>query len=539
MGSSGQVRRFSANPLPSCEQILDTLGPGFLLDGEDTVLHSSILEAGKHYTLNKEVTTGFVGNWGRRGYGANNVDVLAPRTQLCHSILNLALARKCLIIKAPRYTGKTSMLQLLRNSALREKEQFGKVYLFNAVIVTETNPFEEAWERAFGSTWQEACSLASSPKGQEEEGSMGQKQQKIPLVLVDDAQVLYNQEGTRSSAFWAVVKALSTHRREPMADGTAQELPTDPDDKKLPEGNMQPCLRLLPAEIDDYFARYCKHLGWQPADLVGLKDFLALRSDCQPGLFSILLSKMASFEFSNSSSLMDAKKAFLSHMGYHAIATIPEYAEVMRKLCDSCYEARLEVFTEAETVPLFDFVRTGQLVLKGEETVQFASTLHAEFFLSTDRSPSRSLENYTLPQFLRELVLPGMSATRLMQSGCTALYPFDCSLSPDAGALFGVQGFLDFLLLPKGWGFAVLTEGSRIDGYQERPERGERYQELFDLGIMQDAAIIDFRVHNLILEATPENGRFYYVVLGKEKDFKEATLRHAQTGEEWPIKLAP
>lgn len=56
---------------------------------------------------------------------------------------------------------------------------------------------------------------------------------------------------------------------------------------------------------------------------------------------------------------------------------------------------------------------------------------------------------------------------------------------------------------------------------------------------MRDAAIIDFRVHNLDLKATPENARLYYVVLKKEKEYKEANLHHAQTGEEWPIKLAP
>lgn len=49
--------------------------------------------------------------------------------------------------------------------------------------------------------------------------------------------------------------------------------------------------------------------------MLGLKDFLALRSDSQPGLLTILLSKMASFNFSNYSSLLNAMKAFLAHMG--------------------------------------------------------------------------------------------------------------------------------------------------------------------------------------------------------------------------------
>ena len=52
---------------------------------------------------------------------------------------------------------------------------------------------------------------------------------------------------------------------------------------------------------------------------------------------------------------------------------------------------------------------------------------------------------------------------------------------------------------------------------------------------MQDAAIVDFRVQNLNLEAT-ENANLYYVLL--KGDYKEATLCHAQTGQEWPIKLS-
>lgn len=157
------------------------------------------------------------------GEGANNVDVLIHRTQICHSILLLALARNCIMIKAPPYSGKTCTLRLLQKSAMCEVEQFGEVYSFNAATVTETNPFEKAWERRFGTSWLEAWSPASPPKGQEE-GAMGQKQRKIPLVLVDETQVLYDQQGTRSGAFWGVVKAMaagSVNRMGLLPDVTA------------------------------------------------------------------------------------------------------------------------------------------------------------------------------------------------------------------------------------------------------------------------------------------------------------------------------
>jgi hypothetical protein len=51
MGSSGQVMLLPSYPLPPCKEVVDTLGGGTLLDGDELVLHSRILEAGKHYTF--------------------------------------------------------------------------------------------------------------------------------------------------------------------------------------------------------------------------------------------------------------------------------------------------------------------------------------------------------------------------------------------------------------------------------------------------------------------------------------------------------
>ena len=62
MGSSSQVVLLPSYPLPPCKEVVDTLGGGTLLDGDDLVLHSRILEAGKHYTVFKEVTAG-KSNW--------------------------------------------------------------------------------------------------------------------------------------------------------------------------------------------------------------------------------------------------------------------------------------------------------------------------------------------------------------------------------------------------------------------------------------------------------------------------------------------
>ncbi len=61
MAPSSQRVSLPANPPPSCKDVLDTLGVGTLREGDELVLHSRILEAGKQYTFVKEVTAAFIG----------------------------------------------------------------------------------------------------------------------------------------------------------------------------------------------------------------------------------------------------------------------------------------------------------------------------------------------------------------------------------------------------------------------------------------------------------------------------------------------
>ena len=58
MGSSNKTVPLPANPPPLCKDVVDTLGGGILLEGDDLLLHSRTLEAGKHYTFIKEITAG-------------------------------------------------------------------------------------------------------------------------------------------------------------------------------------------------------------------------------------------------------------------------------------------------------------------------------------------------------------------------------------------------------------------------------------------------------------------------------------------------
>ncbi|KAK9818412.1 hypothetical protein WJX72_012246 [[Myrmecia] bisecta] len=56
--SSSKVVQLPALPPLSCKEAVDTLRGGILLEGNDLVVDSRILEAGKHYTLVKAITAG-------------------------------------------------------------------------------------------------------------------------------------------------------------------------------------------------------------------------------------------------------------------------------------------------------------------------------------------------------------------------------------------------------------------------------------------------------------------------------------------------
>ncbi len=45
-----------------------------------------------------------------------------------------------------------------------------------------------------------------------------------------------------------------------------------------------------------------------------------------------------------------------------------------------------------------------------------------------------------------------------------SLLPVGAFMSPDVGAMFGVRGMLDFMLVPKKWGFELMRDGN---GMQE------------------------------------------------------------------------
>lgn len=49
-----------------------------------------------------------------------------------------------------------------------------------------------------------------------------------------------------------------------------------------------------------------------------------------------------------------------------------------------------------------------------------------------------------------------------------SLLPDGAFMSPDVGAIYGVRGMLDFLLLPQKWGFERLRDGTAIQEHVHR-----------------------------------------------------------------------
>ena len=120
------------------------------------------------------------------------------REAMCQSILELAIAKGCIMLNAPAFSGKTSMLQLFRQTGV-SAPQMGRIHgILSADRVSAGYPFLKLWERGMGISWRGAISPQCSSQA---EGSAGTKG-PITLGLVDNAQTLCDVTAPGVSDFW-------------------------------------------------------------------------------------------------------------------------------------------------------------------------------------------------------------------------------------------------------------------------------------------------------------------------------------------------
>jgi hypothetical protein len=102
------------------------------------------------------------------------------------------------------------------------------------------------------------------------------------------------------------------------------------------------------------------------------------------------------------------------------------------------------------------------------------------------------------------------------------LAPSKCH--PDAGAIYGSRGFLDFYIDGE-WGFELLRDGDKLQGHIDRFDLASgRYRDI----PLADYAVVDFYETDTDVDVCDD--KYHKVVFSK--DFKTIQLFHGVVVEE-------
>jgi hypothetical protein len=190
-----------------------------------------------------------------------------------------------------------------------------------------------------------------------------------------------------------------------------------------------------------------------------------------------------------------------------------------------------------------NFIKTGLFVWDSEQ-VQFTAPIfrivlsHHLFTSQLAKDPTPDFE-----EFLKRTI-ERMSPSTLINSygggidshllertwqmewyrTATTVVPMHTSVSPDVGAIFGANGFLDFFVNSDYcWGIELTREGNRLKEHAERFLNGGKYKIP-----MKNWAIIDFRCHQKEVRELKTN--FWYVLYSN--DFKSVTIKRNGQNDE-------
>ncbi|KAL3142216.1 hypothetical protein ABBQ38_002564 [Trebouxia sp. C0009 RCD-2024] len=329
------------------------------------------------------------------------------------------------------------------------------------------------------------------------------------LIVVDEAQSIYDPEASGSRELWDCLKQgavidtkvvfllAAAHGSKPsavagVAAATPYQFGPDQTIHLRSDDKHEPALRFTQQEFYDLFDNYCSFLGLGPSTLIHVRDCVADVSDMQPGLVLHVLDMLAR----------------QGHANYHE--RLDQFVEMASKFVTSDLLPSLSsVQATAQLLAL-----RGYLLLE-HGILSFVSQLHQQYFRMCHREV-RYEAIAEMPQdickFLKEAV-QRMSRKQVADSlnvnkyhqvlerhyqnefyrAVMSLLPDGAFMSPDVGAIYGVRGMLDFLLLPQKWGFELLRDGKGSQEHADRFEPGGAYSQMVLNGDIVNWVVVDLR----------------------------------------------
>ncbi|GAM21173.1 hypothetical protein SAMD00019534_043480 [Acytostelium subglobosum LB1] len=499
---------------------------------------------------------------------------IVKREKTIKKVIEVVKSNKVTLLRAPPYTGKTSLGQLLEQHlkemiVLEEKKRH---YVRRISWTAPSTSLEQLWCLYTGQTLNEWLMIS--------------KFRPVYLIM-DEAHSIFSEESEWGKLVWPKIKSTeSTNLHIILLAGYGETsvssiISTPLDLKSSPLASLDiNSLLLTHAEFNEMINNnFDKIYGapipttaaeWIYSNTNGHVGLARRIVDDLKGKFGEKLRLLATGKLELQQGDPTLEESIMKHLLSKDLSdTISDSraAPLVRKMSDDQLTILDSVVngayvpSDADTVPLFTLIKHGYLTRQGSNVI-FPSPLYYRcYFSQRFKAPTFSDIIVKTSQFdffvetCLKLFRPQQVSTRFsrhVKLGNQTTQPLEVvwqmefyyassliigptEVAPSVGRAFGSSGFLDFYIdTIYKWGFELVSEGSDIDEHIRRfdPSSG-RYRSL--LSMINRWAVIDFRsaktYENKSLTVNDSN---LWVILYSE-DFKTYTIhRHGQ-----PPKVIP
>ncbi|KAG5183880.1 hypothetical protein JKP88DRAFT_315836 [Tribonema minus] len=451
--------------------------------------------------------------------------IITKREKTCNDLLELVMHQGYVLIKGPPQSGKTSLLQLLRGH-LRERNQ-----LVCAISC-------QGQERTFAVNDIIREKLGLPPNVDPIKHLM--QGDKMTILLIDEAQLLYNMERSGSEQLWGVVKALqgggalleerpqlrivlaAAYGTQRSAAAASPRSPTStPVDISAGIG-----VGLLSYSLDYLVAELQNEL--QAPDRVNANAMYKL---CSKSFF-------------------DGLSRVRSLMSYDDVVDKDGAIPLLRQLLwTDCVEVDLSAPSVQAQAALA--LHTCGLVALGhglsDSCIHFTSPLHKLWITRkhyTQRCSGTSGGNMwdlivrMLERMDRNVLINTRSLTKSNQplERCwqAEVYrtlmcslPADIVPSPEVGPAFGITGYVDFYVpAPYCAALELTRDGQLVEGHLARFQDPLKYKPLIDCGMVTQYAVVDIRSPGSQPDMSAVTGSEHLFTVLMDDGYESATIYH-------------
>ncbi|RGB29580.1 hypothetical protein C1646_672365 [Rhizophagus diaphanus] len=479
-------------------------------------------------------------------YTAEGISLTDPdtnqRSAFVSSLAEKLEKKRVILFRAPLYSGKTSLAQLLENYLVVNNSSKSlrviRVSLLWGSSVgkkCEYDTFCEVWKMIIGVEWYEWVGQC----------------EKIPTVLIiDETQMIYERKekvnvsikdtGT-AVEFWDIIKVCLQGANLSIimfaaygygAESTGLLTPTS-----IPLRNSMSLadIRFTDEELEEYVKVYCdRNFGLSSNDFIISQFFLYIKcattghagfvrhilqhtkDEMQSKIRNVELTWKEIYRYLNSPGFDQTVNSC------RAAPKLNKFNKTQKKICEYVYLNKSTVFIDKDKNHK-NLIKTGIFVVNDQGYLHFSAPLIERSFFqqhygseiyasSTPGSlyefirktftiiceESDEILKYSLEYSLGTSGKDKKDKRRLEQMWQKEFYRAGTRvlggnhfLSCDVGSHFKSNGFLDFYVDGLEWGIEILREGLDMKGHSKRFESTGEYKEIVE--VANEIAIIDIR----------------------------------------------